>query len=387
MFSMIGAIMKLIRNLLVFQLCLILSCVYSATTQLNRRPFKILHLTYHMGCLKEIEKVAQELSLDITPWFILTNCKEFDGQTSTNAIYNISHERAENIWNRHKDIFDMYDAILISDTAPLSRIFLQHHWKKPLIIWVCNRFDYYDEVTNDGGFPDAEYYDLFRKAYYLPNVHIVSSTPYEYIHAAVHGVPIGDRVIRSIGSRETNYRNGNQPYIPASVNKEETLMLPNMAIFTDFGSTQYIVHQCRSHGINVYSGRYNGPYELKEFKGILYFPYQWWTASMYENIQMGLIHFVPSKTFVENSAKEGKLIIRGYNYCCFNPLFYEYGEFYCLENRDCFVYFDSWQDLAQKIRTTDYQAKKEYILNFADNHRNTMLSRWKELFDNIQATQ
>ena len=299
----------------------LLSMLLVTYISLYTKPFKILHLTFHMGCLKEIEKVAQELHLDVTPWFILKNPGEFDGQTTTNAIYNIGHDRAERIWALHKDTFDQYDAILVSDTAPLARIFLQNNWKKPLIIWICNRFDYYDEVTNDCGFPDSEYYELFRKAYTLPNVRIVSYTPYEYIHAAVHGVPIGNNVIRTIGQIETRYRNGNQPYIKAIINKQETLMLPPMTLFTEFGSTKYIIEQCKNHGINVYSGRYNGPYELKEFKGILYFPYQWATLAMYENIQMGLVHFVPSKRFVMNSVKEGKLIIRGYNYCCLNPLF------------------------------------------------------------------
>ena len=66
-----------------------------------------------------------------------------------NAVYNIGHQRAETVWNRHKDYFDKFDVIVTSDTAPLSRIFLQNGWRKPLIIWVCNRFDYCDYASLD----------------------------------------------------------------------------------------------------------------------------------------------------------------------------------------------------------------------------------------------
>ena len=44
---------------------------------------------------------------------------EFDGISSGNALYNVGHERAQNIWNKHKDYFNQFDAIITSDTAPL----------------------------------------------------------------------------------------------------------------------------------------------------------------------------------------------------------------------------------------------------------------------------
>ena len=128
---------------------------------------KVLHLNFHLGCSKDFEEVGKELGLDVTTWYVLAADlprEHFDGKTRGNAVYNISHERALNVWNKHKDYFETFDVIVTSDTAPLSRIFLQNGWKKPLLIWVCNRFDYYDGETYDGKFPDQEYYNLIRKA-------------------------------------------------------------------------------------------------------------------------------------------------------------------------------------------------------------------------------
>src|SRR5579872_995466 len=101
----------------------------------------ILHLSFHKGCIRDIEIVAQELGCTITSLFIPDlPAKEFDGYAAGNSLYNIGHERAEKIWNKHKDYFNQFDAIITSDTAPLARIFLQNNYEKPFIIWVCNRF-------------------------------------------------------------------------------------------------------------------------------------------------------------------------------------------------------------------------------------------------------
>ena len=76
-------------------------CPLSKTT-------KILHLTFHKGCAKEIESVAKELSLDLTTWFIHDLAPyEFDGMTKGSAIYNIGHDRAKRVWDLHFDFFDI----------------------------------------------------------------------------------------------------------------------------------------------------------------------------------------------------------------------------------------------------------------------------------------
>jgi len=59
--------------------------------------------------------------------------------------------------NLHKDYFDTFDVIVTSGTAPLHESFLQNGWTKPLIIWICNRFDYCDYASLDCNFPDQEY--------------------------------------------------------------------------------------------------------------------------------------------------------------------------------------------------------------------------------------
>ena len=87
---------------------------------------KVLHLSFHNGCRNDIEYVCKELKLDLT-------FREFDdGMSVGNDKYNVTHEKAENAWKKYKNFYDKFDCIITSDTAPISRVFLQNNWKKKL---------------------------------------------------------------------------------------------------------------------------------------------------------------------------------------------------------------------------------------------------------------
>src|SRR4051812_31901260 len=107
----------------------------------------VLHLSHHQGCFGELAYVASQLG------FTIESMEYRDG-------YNISAEKANASWEANKERFNSFDVIITSDTAPLARIILQHmdEFKGRLVVWVCNRFDYVDNATNDCGFPDREFY-------------------------------------------------------------------------------------------------------------------------------------------------------------------------------------------------------------------------------------
>ncbi|TET36611.1 hypothetical protein E3J61_00540, partial [Candidatus Dependentiae bacterium] len=167
------------------------------------KKVKVLHITFHEGCKKDFEEVARELDLDLTSWFVQHLPQEFwEGFHAGNEIYNVGPHRAQRVWGRHKDFFDQFDLIVTSDTAPLSRIFLQNEWKNPLIIWVCNRFDYAHGRGGEDGFPDREYYNLIRQATQKKNVRIIAYTPFEHEYMRRKGIEMGTRTIKPLGTKE-----------------------------------------------------------------------------------------------------------------------------------------------------------------------------------------
>ncbi len=349
-------------------LCLLFSQHISCQTNVElNRPLKVLHISFHQGCINDYKEVAQELSLDLTSWYVLSAELpriHFDGVSKGNDVYNVTHERAKRVWDKHKDYFEQFDVIVTSDTAPLSRIFLQNGWQKPLIIWVCNRFDY----CHSGGL-GSEYYSLIKKASEQKNVKIISYTPYEHHYAAAKGINFGTRTIKPLGCLAKELTTDFCSSIPPEINKTETAFIyPRL----DRAKVSYIKNKCAEVGIQTYSGRYNGPGDLKGFKGIIYFPYQWSNLALFENLQQGFIHFVPSEKFIlENRS----VPIR---YCTLSN--FHLCEWYSNEHRDLFVYFDSWADLKYKMDTLDYTALSEKTKRFAQQHRMTMIKRWQEVF-------
>ncbi len=358
---------------------------------LHAEPFKILHLSFHQGCIEDFAAVAKEFHLDLTSWYITESHEsiiQFYEKELDFDIYNIDHAYAERVWKKFRHYFNTFDAIITSDTAPLSRIFIQNDWQKPLIIWVCNRFDFNTlEGTQDSHFPDPEYYALMQKATIMPNVSIICYTPYEIAYAQSKNVPFPNSVIRPSGLSGYKRQKGAGNFIPAGVNKAVTLFLaPN---FYEKSHLKYVTKKCREHGITIFYGQYNGPDELAGFKGIVHFPYQASLLSLFENMHRGQIYFVPSAKFIENMVRKDSEAFPhfwkpGQPYTILGSPVLEHCEFYRVEHKDLFVFFDSWQDLKEKIETTDYEQMRERVKQFAVKHTQTTLDQWRKLFSYLQ---
>ncbi len=267
--------------------CLLLQCC-----TLDAKRLEVLHLSMHSGCFKEIAHLASALDFELTNWNVLSLPKEkFDGETTGCDRYNIDHKKADEIWQRNCEFFNTFDVIVTSDTAPLSRIFLQNGWEKPLIIWVCNRFDYCDEGEKKCHFPDREYYTLFSKACSLPNVRIISYTQFEHIYAENQRSLVSwSETIRPIGAIDQWKENASE--IPDQIDKKNTFFIP------PYHNDTLLLRQLNKRNIPSYRGRYGGPEDLKDFKGIIHIPYAWSNLALFENWANGVIYFIPSELFI-----------------------------------------------------------------------------------------
>lgn len=324
---------------------------------------KVLHMSFHTGCQNDIEYMAKELNLDLT-------FMEFDdGITKTNTKYNIGHKRAEDCWNKYKDYFNTFDLVITSDTAPISRVFLQHNFSKKLIIWVCNRFDYYDSASLDCKFPDEEYYQLISSIKNKPNVIIAGNSFFENYYAKnIKNTDIGSLVIKPIGCMSKLYENYNNTDVE---NKNETFFIPqyhNETILMNLHS------KLTELNIKSFNGRHGGLKDLQQFKGIIHIPYAWSTISMYESFHLGMIYFIPSITFIMTLSGSGNFWFQP----PFSKELLKLSEWYNDDNKENFVYFDSWEDLKNKINSTDYGLKKQLILSFAKEHCNKQLDMWRK---------
>lgn len=346
------------------------------TVQVCSQP-KVLHLTFHKGCASEIEYVLTESGYDIETWFMNEIPTElFDGKTVGGDRYNIDKRKAKEIWKRNKQKFNEYDLIITSDTAPISRVFLQNNWKKPLVVWVCNRFDYAVKGAGMSSFPDKEYYKIIRSCKKRKNVKIISYTEFEHIYASKwHGIDIWNSLIKPIGV--LNNRSFFTSCVPPEVVKENTFFVPPYHNDTNMIDLSGVLNNL---GIKNYRGRYSGPKDLVGFKGIIHIPYAWSNLALFENMSNGLIYFLPSKDFLLE-------LIKGRDFFWSPPFSARYlnkSEWYCKEHEGLFVYFDSWEDLRSKINTVDYTSLSKRIIEWHKNrHKKKTIQMWKSVMDEM----
>lgn len=321
----------------------------------------ILHISFHKGCQNDIEYICNKLGHNL-------KFMEFDdGETTTNAKYNISHERASKCWNKYKDYFNSFDIIITSDTCPISRVFLQHNYEKKLIIWICNRFDYYDSESLDCNFPDEEYYNLIKNAKTKKNIVIAGYTQFENYYAKnIKNIDIGDLIIKPIGKISKIYDNLNKTILN---NKKNLYVVPQ---YHNETIMMNLSEKLKELNILNYNGRYNGPLDLQEFKGVIHIPYAWSNLALFESIHLGIQYFIPSINFLCEIKKDKNFWFQP----PFNVDMLNLSEWYSTDNQEIFVYFDSWEDLIYKI---NIDRDKEILINFGKNHETKYLNMWEKI--------
>tara|TARA_Y100000593_G_scaffold69715_1_gene128031 strand:+ start:126 stop:563 length:438 start_codon:yes stop_codon:yes gene_type:complete len=134
----------------------------------------------------------------------------------------------------------------------------------------------------------------------------------------------------------------------------------------------------QNKGIRVHNGRYEGPLDLAEFKGVVHIPYAWSNFAVFEGFKFAVPFFLPSLTFLEN-LRQGKAFF-------WSPPYrrdaLELSEWYLPAHKDLFIYFDSWEDLQFRIQAfgpSEARAHKNKLLKFASQHATNTLKSWKNL--------
>jgi hypothetical protein len=335
---------------------------------------KFLHLTFHKGCELEIEYAFTKLGHEVTTArFDDGETEPFGTEHVRSQIYEVTHDRAEKAWNKYKDYYNFFDAIITSDTCPVSRTFLQSGWTKPLLIWICNRFDYAMGSEDQ----DPEFYELLRDIANRPNVRIFGNAFIENLYSTqIKGVNVGDFIIKPIGKNNQSaamvktYRPDDPTvfYIPPYHN--ETKLMNLSEHLTALG----IENKCERFTDHIS--------ELLAYKGSICIPYAWSTIVFFERLQLGIVTFIPTERFLIELFSEGNWWFQP-PFNIQHPETLVVSEWYCPEHKDLLVFFDSWIDLLGKINTTNYAAKTKTILDFARKHEEESLKRWSMVIQSL----
>ena len=336
---------------------------------------RILHLSYHIGCINDLTYVFTTLGHHI------------DFEKLSYPGCTITKDIANKYWEQNKEKIQSYDIIITSDTVALSYIFLlQLEELVPhLIILNCNRFDY-------NMYNEHDFYELLRKVHKKINkVTYIPYTIFEQIWCAKHGVYTYENTITPIGKWLSNSTFTHKGIIDdfGIINRSKQTLLDDQTIFiqTYYNHVKFmdLSSMLANNGISIAYGGYNYFHEITEYKALVILPDAFSKYFTFESIQNQLLIYLPSQRFLLELVHQnnyffniagsgGQLQQEWINLCEW---------YHWPETR---IYFDSFDDLVRKINETTLEVKAEkirWMKYYGSVIEKRELQKWQTICDKI----
>jgi len=212
---------------------------------------------------------------------------------------------------------------------------------------------------------------LFKKAVNTDNIYIYGYTKFENFYCKLKNIDIGNNIIKPIGLKNsnsnkiTNIKDIDTFFFVGSYHND------NIMINLKFKLIEL--------NLKVYGGKYYGPNDLKRFKAVIHIPYGWSNYSVFEAFQYEIIYFIPSFNFIKILSKKSNFWFQDMQY--FDKMLH-LSEWYTEEHKNLFIYFNSWEDLKEKINLVNYKELKIKLKNFSKKHKHDTLELWNKIIKN-----
>lgn len=335
---------------------------------------QVLHISHHIGCFRDQEYVLNKLGFEVT------NHKFYDG------VFKITEDIANTFWDNYHDQLNDFDYILTSDTAPLSRIFLENQEKftSKLVIWICNRFDYSMES-------ETRFYELFSKAEQNSNIKIV---PYSYFEK-VWCTQKGTNLMKHYHIKPCGINlNKNESNIPKTAYFKEMYgennQLPDadviVPIYHNDNKFFKMSDFLKQREIQVYNGGFRTIDQLKKYKAFVHMPDAFSKFLCFELIHSHIPVILPSKDFLYELSKQSNYFFNIWGSGGADLLKKEWipwCEWYDPELTKCRFYYDSFDQIPTIINSIDKESMKDEFERCSKYLRDDTLSKWKTFYNNF----
>ena len=342
---------------------------------------RILHLSFHIGCVKDIAYIGEVLGhqVDFIPTFGSLNL--LDGART------IKQDEARSIWSTYKDTFNSYDIIITSDIAALSRIFLENlaEVHAHLVVWICNRIS----ICMD---KEQEYFELLRQAP-TNKVTLVPYTEFERFWAGQFGIFITEETIQPCGypprrpdeieyifrSSVGNLHKGDLLEDISDTEASESFVILNYGNSRDFTDLEGFL---KAAGIKAIRRSFHDLSTLKRFRGIIHLPDAFSKFLASEILHLGIPMFVPSPKFLMELVNQPAYFFNIHGYGGkLAPVHVGLCDWYNYKGGR--IYFDSFDDLIIRLRGLEPQEVKQLEMSAAVDagwHRLKTEVLWRRLF-------
>ena len=311
-----------------------------------------LHISFHDRTIHSINNVYKNLG------------KKIYTEKSTLPLY-ISKDDANRIWDYFSKYYKQFSTIIITDTVMLARPFLQNMDKHEIniIVYITNRFNW-----GIWGFEDNDYYQTYSTMSKNPRVKFIADNMYDQYFASLYEINFLFPIIRhqSVVIDSPNLSFDEKVFVYNRGTKVEKYIENVSYNYEIFGENYQ---------------RYRDINHILEFKCFLHLPYQTNIMSLWENLGYGVVYFIPSQSLLEKwiYTEDWYYWEEQHKPEPIKSNSIKLSEWYSDYTKDLFIYFDSWDDFHEKLKTTNIKEKRLTIINFMKKHNEIYNNIWKQL--------
>ena len=356
----------------------------------NNIKMKFFNLDCHISVIADLKKIFEDLGHEVTSWSVSGHNWIFGREphlvdvVNQNTWSRLNKDMCDAFYERYKDELSEYDGFICTYPPAFSMIY--EKFKKPIILQIPIRY----EVPFQS---DPIKWDEFNE--YLRN-----------------GIDSG--MIIPVANSEYDKK-----YFEFFV-KRECMLIPSICEYTNsvwnpikdtflYSSRLQINFNSdivtNKDSLNGYKWE-----EIAQYKGIIIIPYNCSTMSIFEYYTSGIPLFCPSEAFMmelytNNSdrvlneltwnktfGKEPGSSIEcdrssdpnRYDNVSIMSKWISYSDFYNKEWMPHIVYFDSLNDLVDKMRTTDLMDIHSKMMDFNKTRKQDIYHLWKSTIEKIE---
>lgn len=336
---------------------------------------KIAYVSRHVGTTADFKYMADNLQLENVDYFDSSDWLKFrDSKENYEAF-------VEN--DKIREICSQYDAIFVSDLLSDGWPFIMGEKPKCKNVHfvVTNRFDYGVRNPDRKQFSDDLTRALNRQDEYRAKLVVNNLFEVPYMESRGVKIPELDKtpLIRPFGSTTI-------PPNKDQVKEESCLIIARVS--QDRTLLHQLVKDNTGYDCKVLEGHYGGPRTLNRYNSVVvHLPYQVSIMKMWENLNYGILMAIPSPEFFtkicnENTCGETEDVFETKKVFD-DKKWKDYVDFYLPGWEDCFLQFNSWDQLKEIIQKRTFEIDINMCRDRMLDVRDVNLKMWKDVLKNI----
>lgn len=353
----------------------------------NKRKLRFFNLDLHISVIADVKDIFESLGHEVVDWSISGHTWVFERNRDSVEIVNektwknLSQEMCDKFYERYKDYLSEFDGFIITHNASFSLLY--EKFNKPIIIVNSSRYE--------------NPFTAQPKKWNWLNNYLIEG--------------IKNQKIFIVSNNK-----GDQAYLKYYTGIEST-HIPSLCLYTDAKYTgnkdgfifKFIAKFPISNKLKNSNLMQNHQLpdtgykweDLYDFKGIVHFPYQISTMSLFEQYSANIPLFFPSKEFlVELQLNFPKYILNQLSFSKKPPISIEddlnninnlkvlsfwidNADYYDENNMPHIQYFDSFQELEYLLQTTNCEALSRKMEKYNIQRKEKVFKQWKEILEHV----